>query len=629
MMFVDLAAEYRSLWNAAEVVPAKLNDVTAAAQKALTLRSQYDVVSQATKVPWFIIAAIHCLESSFKLNLHLHNGDPLTAVTVNEPKGHPKTGSPVFTWTESAIDALLLKGLQNVGKDAWSIERALYELERYNGYGYRNLSPPRRSAYLWSFTTQATKGKFVADHVFDATRDSDQVGAAALLKHLISINAIQLGPQTDVPPPPPPPPPVPVPTGLYNADNLPFWLRAEARLDAGRDLMVLTDMPVSKLASVDELWWKVEVTAPDTSKRTGFARRDWLKANTVLSQFDQEQFAQTCLDVARRNGTSAHFLIALAQAESVMSNVAVDGPGNAFGPFALTEQEWKSNNDSAQTGYGDDARFDPLAQAAVAARFLAKLTLAVKEGAPDKRLPTGEELYLARIFGPDALQLLLKDDSKSKPLRKVLGSISSETLDPIFARRVALLPDKILVSALRESIVTKLNAGFELAVSMLLKVEPELVSGPAPAAVDSSDVPWMDKAKHELGVKEFDPGSNPEIEKYFVDTSLGKQPDDVAWCAAFVSWCIKESGGAHMPLKFSARAADWLNNGKAVSGPEYGVVAVTRPLAAGSSGHVGFVTAWDGTRVTLLGGNQGNEVCEKQFHIADVRGWRTVLDVFE
>ena len=48
-----------------------------------------------------------------------------------------------------------------------------------------------------------------------------------------------------------------------------------------------------------------------------------------------------------------------------------------------------------------------------------------------------------------------------------------------------------------------------------------------------------------------------------------------------------------------------------------------------ASGHVGFVVAWDATKITLLAGNQKNAngrdaVCEKQFNIADVRGWRMV-----
>jgi uncharacterized protein (TIGR02594 family) len=448
----------------------------------------------------------------------------------------------------------------------------------------------------------------------------------AILKQLVADNVVQLTPQANVPAPPPPPPPVPVPTGLFLADTLPFGLRAEPRADATRLLLVLTDMPVTKLEDANELWWKVEVIAPDTTKQVGFARRDWLKAQTVLSGFAPEDFAQTCLDVARRYGTSAHFLIALADAETGITNTAAPGGGTAFGPFALTEEEWKANNASAETGFADDGRFDPLAQAAIAARLIVKLTQEARDNLPDKRLATSEELYLARIFGSENLERLLNDNSQTKTLRKALAPMSPTDIDLIFARRPGLLTAGITVEQVRKAIAQKLSAGFEIAVALILKVEPDFSLGPPETADDVTDVPWMLKAKQELAknIKESKTGSNPEIEKYFVDTTLGRQPDDVAWCAAFVSWCIKESNGAHMPVVFSARAADWLKNGKNLAGPQYGAIVVTRPLAPKSSGHVGFAMSWDGTNVTILGGNQGDAVCTKDFHIDVVRGWRMV-----
>ncbi len=397
--FADLTAEYKTLWDAATIRAEKAVEVVNVAQKLSSLKPTYDEVSTSTTVPWYVVGLIHSLEANFAMDEHLHNGDPLTAVTVNVPKGHPKGGSPKFTWAASAIDALTLKGLQNVGKDGWSIERIAYELERYNGFGYRNNHPTVKSPYLWSYTNQYTAGKYVGDHRFDPNRPSDQAGAMAILKQLVVDNVVQATLQADVPRPPPPPPPVLVPTGLFLADTRPFELRAQPSADATRLLFVLTDMPVSKLENADELWWKVEVTAPDTSKHVGFARRDWLTAQTVLSSFVSEDFAQTCLDVARHHGTSAHFLIALADAETGMTNTAIAGGGTAFGPFALTEEEWKANNAPAETGFADGGRFDPLAQAAIAARLVVKLTKEARDNLPVNRLATSEELYLARIFG--------------------------------------------------------------------------------------------------------------------------------------------------------------------------------------------------------------------------------------
>jgi uncharacterized protein (TIGR02594 family) len=363
--------------------------------------------------------------------------------------------------------------------------------------------------------------------------------------------------------------------------------------------------------------------ALDTTTHVGFARQDWLKPQTVLSSFVPEEFAQACLDVAARYGTNAHLLIALADAETSLTNNPSPN-GLYFGPYAISESEWRAVNVPAETGFGDEGRFNPLAQAAIAARFIVKLTQETREKLPDKRLPSSEELCLARIFGPELLPALLADANQPRAVREVLAPMSSADIDAIFARRPGLMTAGITVKDLRAAIETRLATGFENAAGLIGKVDPDLSVGPPETADDAGDAPWMVKAKEELAknIKEFQNGSNPEIEKYFVDTTLGRQPDDVSWCAAFVSWCIKESNGARSPVVFSARAADWLNNGKGLEGPQYGAVAVTRPLARGASGHVGFVVAWDGTHVTVLGGNQGDAVCEQRFKIDVVRGWR-------
>src|SRR4029077_18758554 len=149
-----------------------------------------------------------------------------------------KNGSPVFTWAESAIDALCLKGLQNVGANAWSIERIAFELERYNGFGYRNHHPSVKSAYLWSGTNHYTKGKYIRDGAFDPDAVSGQIGAMAILKQLVADGVVSTTMQDAVPPPPPPPTPVAVPTGLFLADVRPFKLRAEPRQDANGVLLV-------------------------------------------------------------------------------------------------------------------------------------------------------------------------------------------------------------------------------------------------------------------------------------------------------------------------------------------------------------------------------------------------------
>lgn len=148
-------------------------------------RARYEAVAAVTGVPWFVICCIHAMESSFSFGTHLHNGDPLSQRTYHVPAGRPKTHEPPFTWEESAIDALGYDGATSI-RD-WTLPRILFFLEGYNGWGYRTgagraTTPPRRSAYLWSFTTHYSKGRYVSDGKFDPESVSDQAGCAAILR---------------------------------------------------------------------------------------------------------------------------------------------------------------------------------------------------------------------------------------------------------------------------------------------------------------------------------------------------------------------------------------------------------------------------------------------------------------
>ena len=145
-------------------------------------RPRYAKVGKALGIPWYVVGIIHSLEASGNFTRHLHNGDPLNARTTHVPAGRPKSGKPPFTWEQSAIDALRYQGLAN-WKD-WSVPGTLYELEGYNGFGYRDHHPTVPSPYLWSFSNHYARGKYVADGRFSPTAVSQQCGAAPLLKRL-------------------------------------------------------------------------------------------------------------------------------------------------------------------------------------------------------------------------------------------------------------------------------------------------------------------------------------------------------------------------------------------------------------------------------------------------------------
>ena len=151
-------------------------------------RPRYEKVGKALGIPWYVVGIIHSLEASGNFTRHLHNGDPLTARTTHVPAGRPKTGKPPFTWEQSAIDALRGQGLA-AWKD-WSVPGTLFQLEGYNGFGYRDHHPTVPSPYLWSFSNHYTRGKYVADGHFSPTAVSQQCGAALLLKRLAGAKGI-------------------------------------------------------------------------------------------------------------------------------------------------------------------------------------------------------------------------------------------------------------------------------------------------------------------------------------------------------------------------------------------------------------------------------------------------------
>jgi len=179
--FADLRDEYQRLYDRCEQKPGSEGTVAFYLKRLRQGQPNYQLVEQQIKVPWVFVGIIHGMECGFNFAGHLHNGDPLTARTVQVPKGRPVSGNPPFTWLDSALDALRLKKMDQVTD--WSVPHMLYLLEGYNGYGYRRRGLP--SPYLWSFSNNYEKGKFVADGHYDPEAVSKQCGAALMMKAML------------------------------------------------------------------------------------------------------------------------------------------------------------------------------------------------------------------------------------------------------------------------------------------------------------------------------------------------------------------------------------------------------------------------------------------------------------
>lgn len=198
--FADVQSEYWTLFLECRVKQDKLADVKTIVATITANRVRYTTVTTPLgTMPWWFLALIHSMESSLSFAGHLHNGDPLTARTIHVPAARP-VGNPAanptqapgttnpYTWEESAEDAMRSHNLHTWSD--WSIVGALYQLEKYNGWGYRMHHATVLSPYLWSYTNKYTKGKYSADGTWDANLVSAQAGAAAILRVMVDTNLV-------------------------------------------------------------------------------------------------------------------------------------------------------------------------------------------------------------------------------------------------------------------------------------------------------------------------------------------------------------------------------------------------------------------------------------------------------
>jgi lysozyme family protein len=182
-LFESLSDEYSRLWQGMKIHDDKVRFIDKIASRLIANKSRYQAVANVTTVPWFVIATVHEREASGNFHCHLHNGDPLGARTRHVPSGRPPPpAQPPFTWEQSAADALALDGLSAVGN--WSIERACYEIELYNGFGYRRHGI--HSPYLWSFSNNYVSGKYAYDGQWSASAVDAQCGVMPLIARLMA-----------------------------------------------------------------------------------------------------------------------------------------------------------------------------------------------------------------------------------------------------------------------------------------------------------------------------------------------------------------------------------------------------------------------------------------------------------
>ena len=185
-----LKDEYVHLFNHCRIAGDKAGAVEQIIRQLENNQPRYAQVAALLNIPWYFIAVVHNMESSLNFDRHLHNGDPLSGRTIQVPAGHPKQGHPPFSWEDSAADALKLRNLHRWTD--WSVSALLYQLEGYNGWGYRLYHSHVLSPYLWSFSNHYTSGKYVADGTWSDSAISKQCGAAVILRRMLEMKIIEI-----------------------------------------------------------------------------------------------------------------------------------------------------------------------------------------------------------------------------------------------------------------------------------------------------------------------------------------------------------------------------------------------------------------------------------------------------
>lgn len=137
--------------------------------------------------------------------------------------------------------------------------------------------------------------------------------------------------------------------------------------------------------------------------------------------------------------------------------------------------------------------------------------------------------------------------------------------------------------------------------------------------------PWMLEARRLIGTREIaGPQHSSAVVRMWESIKAPFRDDETPWCAAYVGHCLEAAG---VNSTKSAAARSYLNWGQDYEGPyqyAYGAVVILNRPGSAWSGHVGFLTGYDGDAEVfqLLSGNCNNQVQFAEYPYSRVLGVR-------
>jgi uncharacterized protein (TIGR02594 family) len=248
--------------------------------------------------------------------------------------------------------------------------------------------------------------------------------------------------------------------------------------------------------------------------------------------------------------------------------------------------------------------------------------------------------------------LVNKQIARLKPMRplRVDGQVGPRTIGAIeeFQRRVIGMdaPDG-LVDRQGRTLKSLANSTLTASTQSKIPLGARQADKPTPKwlSIAVGEAIWLPVAFAEEGQKEKATleNNNPRILEYLrtlpylakLETKQASgihlsDVDETAWCACFVNWCLLNSVKSGYP---SAKAKDWLKYGRALDTPVPGAITVVYKTpktsvdrkTTASGYHVAFYVSGADASLTLFGGNQRNQVSEKNFAGWEVQGYRWPL----
>lgn len=141
---------------------------------------RYKSVQDEDGVPIVFIGPADQRESNANAHLALGQGDPWDQVSTHVPRGF----GPWSSWKAAALFYLHREHLDDTTQD-WSFPYLCWKFECWNGFGYR--AHGIHSPYLWAGTNHYTRGKYVADGVFDPHAEDRQLGTIPVALRMMQI----------------------------------------------------------------------------------------------------------------------------------------------------------------------------------------------------------------------------------------------------------------------------------------------------------------------------------------------------------------------------------------------------------------------------------------------------------